>query len=595
MAKKKEQIKTPWHTTLSRKMAMWFVVVVAIPSLVLSVFSCITAYQRYYDTVVSDQSAMLSLAGNSVDVNSSIVTTAVNSIASEKNVISLFGDKNAKPYLQVKRILVDINDAMALSNALLIQFDGKIMLISNNENIPESWWSVMCSSTMAGAPDYDMFMSQQKPEMWCAIAPMYPEATVLNPQLNKNMLSYYRKIFNVSGETIGAVKCAVEPEKIFAPINGVDSTPGIDFNIYAVQHGKTIWSKNESAPQENIPDTVLQGKIPVRSGGRLYIAGALSVMNDTVLVMSMDTSGIFFRAALNSLPQMLITILMLALMFFTTLKFSSSLKNRIKHTVTVAEKVKAEISSPDFVNRNITFPDDANDEMSVLIDTFNTILTQMQIYAKEKIAREKNEKDAIRVALQYQMNPHFLFNTLNWLQMCIEMDADRDRISEGIVLLGKLLRYNLDAHSFATVQQEVECAGDYISLMNMRKKEEIHLAVDCSIPQDTYIMRFLLQPLCENAIQHGLIPGKALHIKIEVFQQGNVLHVRNVNDGQCIPAETLDLIRQKIANNQRGNGVGLSNINERMKLLYGNGAEMKVTSDENETCIELHFPLTEGD
>lgn len=119
----------------------------------------------------------------------------------------------------------------------------------------------------------------------------------------------------------------------------------------------------------------------------------------------------------------------------------------------------------------IAFPNPGGDEVGQLIDAFNALLSRLQENSRRMIEHERNEKYAMRLALQYQMNPHFLFNSLNWIQMSTELGVEREQISEAILLLGKLLRNNLQGSAMTTLDEEARCAQDYVRLMNMRKQD----------------------------------------------------------------------------------------------------------------------------
>ena len=179
------------------------------------------------------------------------------------------------------------------------------------------------------------------------------------------------------------------------------------------------------------------------------------------------------------------------------------------------------------------------------------MIQQIRSHANSLIEHEKKEKSAQRLAFQYQMNPHFLFNTLNWMQMCIELGTELEKISEGIVILGRLLRYNLNGEAFAPVCQEIESTQDYIRLMNMRKKDAISLDIELSdVDPGQRLMRFMLQPLCENAIQHGLSPNRHLHIKVHISKAGNEFMVAVKNDGIMIEPQVAEEIMDRIKKGQ---------------------------------------------
>ena len=102
-------------------------------------------------------------------------------------------------------------------------------------------------------------------------------------------------------------------------------------------------------------------------------------------------------------------------------------------------------------------------------------------------------------------------------------------------------------------------------------------------------MRFLFQPLCENAIQHGMEAGKPLHIVIRGWQEEKMMHLAVENDGAMIPPDKLALLQAQAAHAPEGQGIGLGNLSARLRLLYGADADMTVTSNRERTRIALRF------
>lgn len=317
----------------------------------------------------------------------------------------------------------------------------------------------------------------------------------------------------------------------------------------------------------------------------IYIAHPIKAL-DMNIVIALDKGRLIQQAAVYALPQMLMIFATGMVLLTVSRKFTRSIYRRVDQIVEVAEKAKKNYME-------VTLPNFEDDDISVLIDAFNTLIGQIRTDANERIEHEQKEKSALRLALQYQMNPHFLFNTLNWIQMCIELGVEPEKTTEGIVILGRLLRYNLNGEAYAPISEEIERTQDYVRLMNMRKNDAIFLNISLTnVEPEQQLMRFMLQPLCENAIQHGLIAGRQLHIEIQISKAGQDFMITVKNDGKMIGSDMIEEVRRRIRKQEGEHGVGLANLYSRVKLLYGDFSDLMIESEEEKTSIILKLKAT---
>lgn len=191
-------------------------------------------------------------------------------------------------------------------------------------------------------------------------------------------------------------------------------------------------------------------------------------------------------------------------------------------------------------------------------------------------------------ALQSQINPHFLFNTLNSIASLVRFDpeAARDLIVKLASILRRMLR---KTEAFAQLREEIEFIDDYLTIEVVRfGRDKLH--IEKQLEPDTLeaiVPSMILQPLIENSIKHGLAPkidGGSVTIRSR-FEE-SVLVIEVFDDGVGIPASSAALSRPTY-----GAGIGLSNVAERLKVLYGDTATMTVTSEEGKgTSVVLRLP-----
>jgi two-component system, LytTR family, sensor kinase len=188
-------------------------------------------------------------------------------------------------------------------------------------------------------------------------------------------------------------------------------------------------------------------------------------------------------------------------------------------------------------------------------------------------------------ALTSQINPHFLFNTLNTVSSLIRFDPDMAR---GVVLkLSNILRRLLRKHeTFVPLREEIEFIDDYLDIEVIRfgrDKLQIFKEID-EETLDVFVPSMLLQPIIENAIKHGLAPrleGGEIHIRAS--HRDGRLKIEISDNGMGMSRERLRAVYE--------GGIGISNVHERLRLLYGDQFAMNIGSEPGQgTQIRIEIP-----
>jgi len=192
--------------------------------------------------------------------------------------------------------------------------------------------------------------------------------------------------------------------------------------------------------------------------------------------------------------------------------------------------------------------------------------------------------EARLAALSSQINPHFLFNTLNSVSSLIRTDPNQARVM--VVRLSKVLRRLLRKHeNFSTLRDELSFIEDYLAIEVVRFGDKLHFEKDVALDTlDMLVPSMLLQPLVENSIKHGLsskVEGGT--IRIRTSRAGPRLHLLVEDDGVGIPETKLATLLD--------HGIGVSNVHERLQVLFGNEYRMWIDSQPgNGTRIQIELP-----
>jgi two-component system, LytTR family, sensor kinase len=200
-------------------------------------------------------------------------------------------------------------------------------------------------------------------------------------------------------------------------------------------------------------------------------------------------------------------------------------------------------------------------------------------------------------ALQSQINPHFLFNTLNSVSSLVRVEPDTAR--EVVVKLANILRSLLRKHdAFSDLREEVAFIDDYLDIEVIRFGPD-KLRVNKELDPDTLdfiVPSMLLQPLVENSIKHGLAPkidGGTITIRSRIVEDKLVLEVED--DGVGLTGGSEAVFIDRSADNPGQSGIGMANVMERLKVLYGDAASITMTAPKvgEGTLVRLEVPTLE--
>ncbi len=244
---------------------------------------------------------------------------------------------------------------------------------------------------------------------------------------------------------------------------------------------------------------------------------------------------------------------------------------------------------------------DIADRINTMIDTNEQlsrriVQTQQQLYESELA-----KKDAALYALQAQLNPHFMYNTLDCICGIANL-YNVPLIADATVALSRMLRYNLSQDKTVPLMQEIEMLKNYFTIMAIRRPDyfttEFNIAPEA---ENIQCLKSILQPLLENTFKYGFCGNvKNAHIIIDAAVTDAALVIRVSDNGHGIPEEKLNSIIHQLNNKDfslytQAEGkihIGLINIQNRIKLNYGNRFGLKIESRENEfTKITVTLPI----
>ncbi len=202
---------------------------------------------------------------------------------------------------------------------------------------------------------------------------------------------------------------------------------------------------------------------------------------------------------------------------------------------------------------------------------------------------EKQQELAVRSelkALRAQINPHFLFNTLNTIAALCRTDPKTARVL--IIQFAEFFRESLERQSqFTSLEEELKYVDSYLIFERARFGDRLHIKHRIADgARRLKLPSLVLQPLVENAVKHGMAAQGPLNIELAASVAGGNLYIQIVDDGVGIPAAG------RPSNNEKGLGIGLTNVRERLQSLYGSAAFLDIKSEEGlGTEVTLRIPV----
>lgn len=254
-------------------------------------------------------------------------------------------------------------------------------------------------------------------------------------------------------------------------------------------------------------------------------------------------------------------------------------------------------------NLGLQLAEDSRNELGMLGRQFNKMSRSIEELVKQIQDVEEEKRLMEKEALQAQINPHFLFNTLSNIKY-MAMIVKANTIVECITAFGNfLVPIYKDKNDVWQVKHEITYLENYVKIMNYRFGGGIDVVCECpDTVQELYMLKFILQPLVENAIQHGFKEGEGKGtIRVSFREEDGQISIIVADDGCGMEQEKLKELGKRLeaygtGNESKGGHIGLGNVHRRLRIYYGEEYGLTVISaarQGTEVCVRL--PVRTGD
>ena len=296
--------------------------------------------------------------------------------------------------------------------------------------------------------------------------------------------------------------------------------------------------------------------------------------------------------SLNSLKTQLLVVFVAAFILFLMSLVNSYISSRI---TTPIRKLELSVNEIEKGNLNAKGDAEGSYEIRHLGQSVQNMAKQIQVLMADIVSEHEKKRKQEFDTLQSQINPHFLYNTLDIIVWMIENEKP-DQAVKAVTALARFFRISLSrGKSIITVKDELEHVRNYLMIQHMRFKNRFSYTIEA---EDEVLelasLKLMLQPLVENAIYHGMefMDGDG-EIFISAWKEGEDLYLKLSDNGLGMTEEQVARLFSDMPHtgSSRGSGIGVKNVNERIRLYFGSEYGLSIESEPDEgTVVTIHLP-----
>lgn len=575
------------YKALSLKQVIFIIVLFNSFSILLCALLGIAIYKSAYERLLSDSMAS-SLSVTSAQISQSMenveyISTLILSTSSMQTQLSSPPEDGDAYALGIYNQTINnvLNDYSTLFRNNHISYAA---LFSPTGTNTTNW--VLLNKT----PDFQLQTAIENGEQRTGAVTWTSATRAQYLLLSRNI----REIDNLSLDSLGNLVIAVDIADLIADATQFASTYPDQRFIMATQNGKLLYASDSLSDEEarHLLDSEWGSYQIITLQGHQYFAIKGTLPNYNYQFLSL--------APYDEIADALaLTLRMLAIILIIGLLLVTYISNRlINAIIRQFDLLIARMES--FTSNELELPENIDDsiqdqprEIRALHKNFNDMAIRIRDLVKVNYVNKLLTKDAQLQALRSQISPHFLYNTLetiNWRAKAV----GNSQISQIVESLGNLLRASLsNQQPLVTLSYELDLVDSFITIQRIRFEDQLcytsEIAADCA---GGLIPPLTIQPLVENAIHYGMEEmTEVCHISLTAETHDGLLEIAVRNEGSQFEDGLLDLLRTK-QRQPHGFGIGLLNIDERIRLIFGEDYGLQLTNDGDYAVAILRLPYT---
>lgn len=515
---------------------------------------------------------------SSYELNTSVSNSVITNINSNleftsRTTHSLLSSSNLTSFLQNNYNMASSYDTYISSIQNYIQATinanprSDLYIYASNPSIPMSIDVFYHLSDISELQPISDFLSSKDIDRW------YSESDfsgICSPYLftTDDSFIYLRKAYDFRKNFLGLIVFSI-PEKYILSFDTANQS-----TVISQDHLRIINLTGETLPSETLDKITASPKSPARIGNYLITCDSAQDFPFTIIVVTKESGY-----------QLLLSLFLIALGLFALLSILLCLKN-LKQMVQQMHQCLAAMDTSINNNYQTRVPVNGDTEVAHICRHINLLLDQAEDLARQNVLKETSNKESRLIALQHQINPHFIYNTMEVFSSKMKLYGHYET-SDAMIAFANIFRYNISTNdTLVTLREEVIQIQNYLSIQVLRYPM---LTLYIDIPEDLFpaqIPKFTLQPLVENAISHGITDSlHPLDIHVHARRSDEQLSICISDNGAGISPEKLkalnvllhtDPVSASIASD--GRSIGLRNVNTRLGLYFGNDSFLTLNS-----------------
>ncbi len=567
---------------ITARISILFIIVIVILILMSGLAMYINIYNIFRERVVEDLTQLSLQIKYNIDAIISGVDQATMHLYTDATIIEALSNSNLSASQIYESIRMINNQLYNLSlNNVLSSYNTSFFLGENiplARKIPSSsflYSGVYSSSSILETDWYKKAVENDGTLYLSIIHDKHQVPYICFSRLIKNCLSSKQVDISSDGdERLGVATISFDIYHIGNLLDEAKLTPNSQI-IFTSEEGSILYSTNEEVTGSNISEHTFSsfannysetGTYIEKYRDDHYLVNSLILRSNCHLLTIIPMSDITQRVAIIRQIVIMACIVSAVIGIFLTLLISNSVTRPIRTLAGVMSGIQNQ------ENLDMYLEPPSNDEVGVLYESFNSMMSRITKLIDDVYETGRKQREAEIKALESQINPHFLYNTLdsvNWLAL----SAGANDISEIISSLSELLRYSIkNENELIAIKEEKIQLKNYINIQKMCYEDsfDVVFSIDENL-MTTKIPKLVLQPLVENSILHGISKISCRgYIEIKGYTKGNKKVIITVEDnGQNFDVKYLNNILRLDKHIKEKGGHGIRNVDQRIKLHFG--------------------------